>query len=129
MNQKATTITLIAAAVFAVLEMDGASAFSGEFSRRESLQALVGGVATAVMPSVIPVLPANAVVDEETPRVVTRMGGLLVRTKKRGMHLARRCVPIMRFSPSFSAFSKSTGTLSRWPEKYSHDDTLRMEQI
>jgi hypothetical protein len=79
MNQKATTITLIAAAVFAVLDLDGASAFSGEFSRRESLQALVGGVATAVMPSVIPVLPANAVVDEETPRVVTRMGGLLVR--------------------------------------------------
>lgn len=80
MNPKATTITLIAAAaVCAVLDLDGVSAFSAEFSRRQSLQAVIGGVATAVAPSIIPVLPANAVVDEETPRVVTRMGGLLVR--------------------------------------------------
>lgn len=34
-------------------------------------------MATAVVPSLVSLLPANAVVDEETPRVVTRMGGLL----------------------------------------------------
>lgn len=65
------------AALFAVLSAS-ASAFSVEQSRRQAIQAIVGGVATAVAPSVISVLPANAVVDEETPRVVTRMGGLLV---------------------------------------------------
>jgi hypothetical protein len=32
-----------------------------------------------VAPSLLSILPANAVVDEETPRVTTRMGGLLVR--------------------------------------------------
>ncbi|KAG7350486.1 photosystem II oxygen evolving complex protein PsbP [Nitzschia inconspicua] len=77
MNQKATTLTLIAAAVCIILDWRGVSAFSGEVSRRQSLQAFVGGVATAVVPSIIPVFPANAVVEEETPRVVTRMGGLL----------------------------------------------------
>eukprot|EP00536_Pseudo-nitzschia_multiseries_P010083 jgi/Psemu1/319785/estExt_fgenesh1_pm.C_2960005 len=43
--------------------------------RVRSIQALVGGIATTA--SVLPLLPANAVVDEETPRIVTRMGGLL----------------------------------------------------
>lgn len=61
-------------ALFAFLS--GAHAFSPtEISRRESIQALVGGIATTA--SVLPLLPANAVVDEETPRIVTRMGGLL----------------------------------------------------
>lgn len=55
-----------------------ASAFSVEKSRRQAIQAIGGGVATAIAPGVIAVLPANAVVSEETPRVVTRMGGLLV---------------------------------------------------
>ncbi|KAL3932752.1 MAG: hypothetical protein SGBAC_010705 [Bacillariaceae sp.] len=54
-----------------------ASAFSVEQSRRQAIQSVVAGVATAVAPSIFSVLPANAVVDEETPRVVTRMGGLL----------------------------------------------------
>jgi hypothetical protein len=50
----------------------------GDVSRREMLQkAVIGGVAVAA-PAAFQVLPANAVVDEETPRVVTRMGGLLV---------------------------------------------------
>lgn len=62
--------------ILAVL-LSGAGAFSPQVSRRESFQALVGGVATAVLPCVFPLLPANAVVDEETPRIVTRMGGLL----------------------------------------------------
>ena len=52
------------------------SAFSVELSRRQAIQAAVGGVVTAVAPIV---LPANAMPTEETPRIVTRMGGLLVR--------------------------------------------------
>ena len=58
--------------------LSGAAGFSVETSRREAIQAAMGGIATAVAPSLIAVLPANAVVDEETPRVITRMGGLLV---------------------------------------------------
>lgn len=57
--------------------LSGASAFSPELSRRQSFEAVVGGMATAVVPSLVALLPANAVVDEETPRIVTRMGGLL----------------------------------------------------
>ncbi len=57
--------------------LSGVSAFSPELSRRQSFEAVVGGVATAVVPSLVSLLPANAVIDEETPRVVTRMGGLL----------------------------------------------------
>mmetsp|Transcript_22526 Transcript_22526/g.62729 ORF Transcript_22526/g.62729 Transcript_22526/m.62729 type:complete len:220 (-) Transcript_22526:164-823(-) len=57
--------------------LSGVHGFSPEVSRRQTFRTLVGGVATAVVPSVLPLLPANAVVDEETPRVVTRMGGLL----------------------------------------------------
>jgi hypothetical protein len=80
MKQKATTaaIAWTTAIVCASLDLDRVVAFSGEFSRRQSLKAVVGGVATAVAPKIIPLLPVNAVVDEETPRVVTRMGGLLV---------------------------------------------------
>lgn len=55
-----------------------ASGFSVETSRRQAIQAAIGGVATAVAPSLISVLPANAVVSEETPRTITRMGGFLV---------------------------------------------------
>lgn len=80
------TLSLFAAAAAVVAcassYLDGVSAFSGDlFSRRESLQALVGGVATA---AAIPALlfPANAAVTEETPRTVTRMGGLLVRIRQ-----------------------------------------------
>lgn len=68
---KTSTIAILSAL------LSGAGAFSPEVSRRDSFQALVGGVATAVLPGVLPLLPANAVVDEETPRIVTRMGGLL----------------------------------------------------
>ena len=57
--------------------LSGASAFSPELSRRQSFEAVVGGMATAVVPSLVALFPANAVVDEETPRIVTRMGGLL----------------------------------------------------
>jgi len=116
MMNKGSIIVLASALVF------GADAFSPEVSRRQSLQALVGGVATAVVPSVVSLLPANADDDvvpstntvadderkqepavevkgepvaevkeepvvevkayksslsEETPRRVTRMGGLL----------------------------------------------------
>jgi hypothetical protein len=48
--------------------------------RQAIVQAAAGGFATAVAPGLVNILPANAVVDEETPRVVTRMGGLLVRS-------------------------------------------------
>ncbi|CAJ1931103.1 unnamed protein product [Cylindrotheca closterium] len=64
------------AALFVALSAS-ASAFSVEQSRRQAIQAVVGGMASVIAPSVISVLPANAVVSEETPRVVTRMGGLL----------------------------------------------------
>lgn len=56
--------------------LGGASAFSVDLSRRQAIQAAMAGAATVIVPGVF---PANAVVDEETPRVVTRMGGLLVR--------------------------------------------------
>jgi hypothetical protein len=79
MNQKEIAIAWVTAFVCcAVLDLDSVTAFSGELSRRQSIQAVIGGIATAVTSNVIPVFPANAVVDEETPRIVTRMGGLLV---------------------------------------------------
>lgn len=64
--------------VAALLVALSASASAFSVDRRQAIQAVVGGMATVVAPSVISVLPANAVVDEETPRIVTRMGGLLV---------------------------------------------------
>jgi hypothetical protein len=75
MNSKVVTLF---AAIYCILDIAHVSGFSGQLSRRQSLQAVVGGIATAALPSVVPLLPASAVVDEETPRVVTRMGGLLV---------------------------------------------------
>ncbi len=57
-----------------------ASAFSLDLSRRDAIQAAIVGTATVVAPGLLSVLPANAAVEEETPRVVTRMGGLLVGT-------------------------------------------------
>ena len=56
----------------------GTEAFSTELSRRhviaKTLSTVAGGVAATV---VLPDL-ANAEISEETPRVTTRMGGLLV---------------------------------------------------
>jgi photosystem II oxygen-evolving enhancer protein 2 len=72
MMTKGSLLALVVCYLFS-----GAGAFSPEMSRRQSMQAAIGGVATAVVPSILPLLPANAVIDEETPRVVTRMGGLL----------------------------------------------------
>lgn len=57
--------------------LSGVGAFSPELSRRESLQAAVAGVVTVAAPSIASLLPAYAVIDEETPRTLTRMGGLL----------------------------------------------------
>ena len=76
MNSKAT-ITFLAAAICLAAVGNVAAFSSNELNRRESLQALVGGVATAVIPAVVPQI-ANALPSDETPRVVTRMGGLLV---------------------------------------------------
>jgi hypothetical protein len=59
----------------------GISGFSVEVSRRQAIQAAIGGVITVAAPSLVSVFPANAVPDEETPRIVTRQGGLLVRSK------------------------------------------------
>ena len=71
-------LNVVAAIACALL--GAVSGFSvGEISRREAFQAAVGGLATIVAPSLIATLPVNAVVDEETPRSTTRMGGLLVR--------------------------------------------------
>ena len=98
MMTKGSTIALVCTL------LSGADALSPDMmSRRQSLQAVVGGVATAVVPSVVSLLPAFAddeeapavtttveeeappppkpkyvvQIDEETPRIVTRMGGLL----------------------------------------------------
>ena len=55
------------------LNPEGVKGFA--FSRRQAFE----GIATAVItPNLVSILPANAAVDEETPRVVSRMGGLLV---------------------------------------------------
>jgi hypothetical protein len=57
------------------------SGFSLEVSRREAFKAAltgVAGIATVAAPSFLSTMPAFAVVSEETPRIVTRMGGLLV---------------------------------------------------
>ena len=70
---RALAITLLA------LSAPNASAFSVDLSRRRAIQAAAAGVASAVVPGIVSTKPANAEVSEETPRVVTRMGGLLVR--------------------------------------------------
>jgi hypothetical protein len=100
---KGATITVSCAVLLLVAQLSNeACAFSFEqLSRRESLQALIGGVATAIVPSVVSILPAlaaegdeevaevaevavapkvvyHSALTEETPRSVTRMGGLLV---------------------------------------------------
>lgn len=76
---KTTTQVVVAAAWM----LNGsASAFSVDLSRREAIQAAIAGAA-AVGPALISVFPANAMPSEETPRVVTRMGGLLVRNMMR----------------------------------------------
>jgi hypothetical protein len=102
MMMKGSTTIAVTCAVLLVAQLSNeACAFSIEqLSRRESLQALIGGVATAIVPSVVSILPAlaeegdeevaaaevavapkvvyHSTLDEETPRSVTRMGGLLV---------------------------------------------------
>lgn len=72
----------ISLALVALVSPMGVSAFGGmnsqpkqEISRRESLMksvGVIGGIATS-----FPFI-ANAEPTEETPRIVTRMGGLLV---------------------------------------------------
>ena len=47
-------------------------------SRRQALQSAFAGTAAVVTATSGSVLPANAIPSEETPRIVTRMGGLLV---------------------------------------------------
>jgi hypothetical protein len=71
-------MSILSKATILLAFLSGASGFSVDVSRRQAIQAAFGGVVTAVVPSLLSILPANAVVDEETPRIVTRMGGLLV---------------------------------------------------
>ena len=75
---KSRTLPVVCS-IFAALLLGGGgvSAFSVDVSRREAIQAAFAGAA-AIAPSLVSVLPANAMPDEETPRVITRMGGLLV---------------------------------------------------
>lgn len=85
MLQFRTIFTTAPCLLFLLSRVIIAGAFSiNELSRRESLAALIGGGAatTAVVMvgpnnNALSILPANAMVDDETPRVVTRMGGLL----------------------------------------------------
>ncbi|OEU20888.1 Mog1p/PsbP-like protein [Fragilariopsis cylindrus CCMP1102] len=106
---KGATIAVSCAVLLVAQTSNEACAFSvDQLSRRESLQALIGGVATAIVPSVVSILPAlaaegdeeaavvaevapevapevavapkvvyHSALTEETPRSVTRMGGLL----------------------------------------------------
>ena len=105
--------------------LSGAAGFSVETSRREAIQAAMGGIATAVAPSLIAVLPANAVVDEETPRIITRMGGLLV------CHLERcvRSFLYISLAHKQNSLLLPKGTLSRRPKIYSNDGAIWLEQI
>ena len=64
--------------VAAALTIHGSEGFSTELSRREALvktiHTVAGGVAaTVALPNL-----ANAEISEETARVTTRMGGLMV---------------------------------------------------
>lgn len=77
MNHKSTATKVLLVVALATV----VSGFS-VLDRRQAIQkALVGGVAAstaALLPGGVGgILPANAVVDEETPRTTTRMGGLL----------------------------------------------------
>ena len=86
MNHKSTATKVLLVVVLATV----VSGFS-VLDRRQAIQkALVGGVAAstaALLPGGVGgILPANAVVDEETPRTTTRMGGLLVRCKNKHTH-------------------------------------------
>lgn len=51
--------------------LSGVAALSPEMSRRQSLQAVIGGVATAVVPSVVSLLPANADDDGQAFPIIT----------------------------------------------------------
>jgi hypothetical protein len=53
-------------------------AFSSDISRRQALTKAIGTVAGGVVTTLTLPGLANAEISEETPRVVTRMGGLLV---------------------------------------------------
>ena len=74
-----TFITLATTAAL-LAHPQGAAAWSSvnPLSRRDAIQAtFAAGAATVV--AGVSVLPANAMPSEETPRTITRMGGLLVR--------------------------------------------------
>lgn len=69
-------MNLISKAALISFLCGSAAAFSVDVSRRQAIQAAFTGAATLAAPGLV--FPANAAVSEETPRVVTRMGGLLV---------------------------------------------------
>lgn len=72
------TMTLVFSLLAVSTMPQGAASFSLGLSRRQTFAQtanVAGSIATAVA---FPNLGANAEVTEETPRVVTRMGGLLV---------------------------------------------------
>jgi hypothetical protein len=74
-----TTLALLVLAPSANAFAGMSSTSNADVSRRESfanVAAIVGGIAGLALPKV-----ASAMPDEETPRVIARMGGLLVSTK------------------------------------------------
>lgn len=89
------TAFTIATSTTALLLCGGASAFSVDISRREAIQAAVASVATVVTTGFV-ALPANAIPSEETPRTITRMGGLLVGDIV-NTHLVVQCRPLALF--------------------------------
>ena len=75
-----TFITLATTTAF-LTSPQGAAAWSSvnPLSRRDAIQAAFASTAAATVAAGVAVLPANAMPTEETPRTITRMGGLLVR--------------------------------------------------
>ena len=75
---KMTKMFLPSLCVVALTLVIPGQAFSTQLSRREAFAKAVGTVAGSVVTTIALPQLANAEITDETPRVTTRMGGLLV---------------------------------------------------
>jgi cytochrome c biogenesis protein CcdA len=110
------------------------SGFSLEVSRREAFKAAltgVAGIATVAAPSLLSTMPAFAVVSEETPRIVTRMGGLLVSRIILNDTARNKTVVFSKFELDFSQKQADcvslVGSVPRWGSVHQNDGTVGME--